>query len=40
MPSIPKKVIDRLVKQVPKFQRILKKAKDRDINEADTIGGE
>jgi len=35
MPNIPKKVIDRLSSQVPKFQRILKKSKDRDINEAE-----
>ncbi len=37
MPNIPKKVIDRLSSQVPKFQRVLKKSKVRDINEADTV---
>lgn len=37
MPNIPKKVIDRLSSQVPKFQRVLKKSKDRDKNEADTV---
>lgn len=37
MASIPKKVIDRLLKEVPKFQRVLQSAKDRDINESDTV---
>lgn len=37
MAIIPKKVIDRYIKVVPKFQRVLKTAQDRDINEADTV---
>jgi len=38
MATIPKKIIDRYIKSVPKFQRILQVARDRDINEADTVG--
>jgi len=34
---IPKKVTERLSKTTGKFQKILKIAKDRDINEADTV---
>lgn len=37
MPYIPKKVVDRFVTSVPKFQKVLKLAKDREINEADTV---
>ena len=37
MVSVPKRVADRFVKEVGKFQSVLKNAKDRDINEADTI---
>lgn len=37
MARIPKKVIERYLKVVPKFQRILKGARDRDVNEADTV---
>lgn len=37
MAPIPKKVKERFTKIVPKFQRILSKAKDRDVNESDTI---
>ncbi|MFC1643540.1 type I restriction enzyme HsdR N-terminal domain-containing protein [Chlamydiota bacterium] len=37
MSSIPKKVSDRFLKKTKKFQRILKNANDRDINEADTV---
>jgi hypothetical protein len=37
MASVPKRVSDRLSKETGKFQRILKSAKDRDINEADTV---
>ena len=37
MSSIPKRVSDRLSKETRKFQRVLKTAKDRDINEADTV---
>ena len=37
MASIPKRVSDRLSKGTRKFQRVLKTAKDRDVNEADTV---
>jgi predicted type IV restriction endonuclease len=37
MPTIPKRVSDRLSKETRKFQRILRAAHDRDINEADTV---
>lgn len=37
MTTIPKKVIDRYRDSVPKFQRTLELARDRDINEADTV---
>lgn len=37
MSNLPKKVSDRLIKEVPRFQSILKNAKDRDVNEADTV---
>lgn len=37
MATIPKKIVERYIKTVPKFQRILKIARDRDINEADTV---
>ena len=37
MAAIPKKVVERLHKAVGKFQKILSDAKDRDINEADTV---
>jgi predicted type IV restriction endonuclease len=37
MSTIPKKVIERYIKTVPKFQRALKIASDRDVNEADTV---
>lgn len=35
--NIPKKVSERFVKEVGKFQKVLQNAKDRDINEADTV---
>lgn len=35
--NIPKKVIDRFNKSVPKFQKVLQIAKDRDVNESDTV---
>lgn len=35
--NIPKKVADRLSKQLGTFQRILRSAKDRDVNESDTV---
>ena len=37
MSNIPKKAIERFVKTLPKFQKILQTAKDRDVNEADTV---
>ena len=37
MATIPKKVVERYMKTVSKFQRVLKSARDRDINEADTV---
>ncbi len=35
--KIPKTVASRLVKEIPKFQKILDKAKSRDVNESDTV---
>ena len=37
MPNVPKKVAERLSKQLRRFQRILRSAKDRDVNESDTV---
>jgi hypothetical protein len=37
MASIPKKVAERFIRAVPKFQRVLQIAKDRDVNESDTV---
>ena len=37
MPKVPKKVTERLSKQLTVFQRVLSKAKDRDVNESDTV---
>jgi predicted type IV restriction endonuclease len=37
MQRIPKKVIDRYIKVVPRFQKILANALARDVNEADTV---
>ena len=37
MASIPKKVIERFSKAIPRFQHVLKLAKDRDVNESDTV---
>lgn len=37
MGTIPKKVLDRLGKNVGKYQRVLKAARDRDVNESDTV---
>lgn len=37
MSTIPKTVTDRLVRQVPRFQKILKSALERDCNESDTV---
>lgn len=35
--NIPRKFTDRVLKSVPKFQKVLKLAKDRDVNESDTV---
>lgn len=37
MAAIPKKVLDRFSREVVKFQRVLANAKNRDVNEADTV---
>jgi len=37
MVAVPKKVADRLSKAVPIFQRVLANARDRDVNESDTV---
>lgn len=37
MNKIPAVVVKRLETAVPKFQKILKQAKERDVNEADTV---
>lgn len=37
MANIPKKVTDRFIKTVPRFQKVLQIAKDRDVNESDTV---
>lgn len=37
MSNIPKKVVERFTKTVPRFQKVLKIAKDRDVNESDTV---
>ncbi len=37
MTKIPRKVSERLTKEVRSFQRVLSKAKDRDVNESDTV---
>ena len=37
MVKIPKKVSDRFTKEINKFQKVLKTAKDRDVNESDTV---
>ena len=37
MATIPKKVIERFIKQTGKYQRVLKQASDNDINESDTV---
>jgi len=37
MASIAKKVAERFIKAVPKFQKVLQIAKDRDVNESDTV---
>ena len=37
MVKIPKKISDRLTKEINKFLKVLKTARDRDINEFDTV---
>jgi predicted type IV restriction endonuclease len=37
MTNIPKKVVDRFIKTVPRFQKVFQAAKDRDVNESDTV---
>lgn len=37
MANIPKKVTERFFKAVPRFQKVLQLAKDRDVNESDTV---
>lgn len=37
MASIPKKVAERFARAIPKFQRVIQIAKDRDVNESDTV---
>lgn len=37
MANIPKKVSERLIKHTGRFQRVLRKASDSDVNEADTV---
>lgn len=37
MARIPKKTADRFIKMVPKYQKILKIAKNHDVNESDTV---
>lgn len=37
MAYIPKKVTERFARTVPRFQKVLQLAKDRDVNESDTV---
>lgn len=37
MASIPQKVIQCFITEIPKFQKVLQAAKDRDVNESDTV---
>jgi len=37
MAKIPKRVAERFRRELPRFQRVLQNAKDRDVNEADTV---
>jgi predicted type IV restriction endonuclease len=37
MTYIPKRVLERITRSVPKFQKVLQVAKDRDVNESDTV---
>jgi len=37
MATIPQKIVERYKRTIPKYQKILKNALDRDLNEADTV---
>ena len=37
MVNVPKRVKERFIKQVPIFQKVLQGARDRDVNESDTV---
>jgi predicted type IV restriction endonuclease len=37
MANVPKKAVDRFIKNIPRFQKVLQTAKDRDLNESDTV---
>ena len=37
MSNIPAAVVKRITTTVPKFKKILEKAKERDVNESDTV---
>ena len=37
MANVPKRVSERLISELGKFQKVLQAAKDRDVNEADTV---
>jgi predicted type IV restriction endonuclease len=37
MANTPKKVTERFIKSIPRFKKVLKNAKDRDVNESDTV---
>ena len=37
MAGIPKRVLQRFTTEIPKFQKVLQLAKDRDVNESDTV---
>lgn len=37
MAAVPKRVAERLTKEVPAFQKVLTAAKNRDVNESDTV---
>ncbi len=37
MAGIPKKVVERFCRTIPRFQKVLQAAKDRDVNESDTV---
>jgi len=37
MPHIPKAVVERFTRTAPRFQKVLESAKNRDVNESDTV---